>query len=171
MTRRPFEDPGTIQAPKPTLRQQQTPEAPKTPSMFDGNGNINGNAPKPNKEAFEQRASQANDRLNSYIERSAELIPLFLKMLNDKTLPENRSILTNDLEKEIIGNMMQLGLDMDADIAEKDGAGSIGLCVLLMKCLLLQRDKMNTIEYNLLQVKNELQTLKISQPIDNKTDK
>lgn len=163
MTRRPFEE----QVPKPQVippKQQITPKQ-ETPSMFDGTPK------KPTKEEFERHAAEVNDRLNSYPERSAELIPLFMKMLNDKTLPENRSILTNNIETEIIGKLMQLGLDMDADELQQNGAGSIGLTVLLMKSFLMQRDKINALEYSLLQIKNELKTLKNIAPLDNKTDK
>lgn len=145
--------------------------APKINLQPSINKSIFDNIPKkPSKVDFERKAHEVNDRLNSYADRSAELIPLFVKLLDNKELSENKSVMVGDIEKEIIGKLMQLGIDMNEDEYEKEGSGSIGLNVLLMRCLLIQRDKINELDYGMAQLKSEIKSLKAA-AIDNKSEK
>jgi len=152
----PFDDPTdkSEASPKVSLK------TPQTKSMFDG---VN---KKPAREEVEKQAHEINERLNSYPERSAELIPLFIKLLNSKTLVQNRSALDDEIETDIIKKLMQLGLDMNNDEYQEDmGSGSIGLTVLLMKCLLIQRNKINELEYAFTQLKSEIKSTQQQKPI------
>jgi len=145
-----------------TVESKVSLKAPKTKSIFDG-------APKkPSREEFEKKASEANDRLNSYPERSAELVPLFIKLVNNKTLLQNKTIVDTDIERDIITKLTELALEINDDQLERNGAGAIGLNVLLMKCMLIQRDKINTLEYAVEQLKIEINTLKTPKPLDTK---
>jgi len=113
----------------------------KGKSMFDGK-------PKPpSKEASEKIANEANDRLNSYRSRAMDLALKYRKILDDKTLPQNKTTLTTDIEAEILGALGQLAVDMNTDEDEVESMGSVGLNSLLLRCLLLQRDRVNSIDY------------------------
>ncbi len=129
---------------------------PKSKSIFD-------NKPKPpSKEDSERRATAANNQLNSYNNRAFELAMAFKKALEDKTLPQNRTVIGVELEKELLGNLGQLAVDMNTDEHEVEGMGSVGLISLLLRCLLLQRDRMNTQEYSIHNLEGSVKNLQLS---------
>lgn len=129
---------------------------------------------KPSKEEFEKKAAAVNEQLNSYTDRAAELSIQFKKVLEDKTLLQNKTILSTDLEREVIGKLTQLGIDMNTDENEKEGMGGIGLIALLFRSILIQRDKINSLEYANKQLEVRMQEIekatkeKPNTPIDPK---
>lgn len=142
--------------PKVSVKQQGAK------SMFD-------NAPKKiSKQESEKRASEVNDQLNSYTVRAAEVVPQFIKLLDDKTLPANKNVFANDLEKEVITKMVELARDMNVDEYEESESGSVNLIAFLLRCLLIQRDKINGLDYTITQLKSDLKTL-LNKPVDNKS--
>lgn len=149
----PFDDAEV--KPKVSVKQQGAK------SMFD-------NTPKkPSKQEFEKKAEEVNKQLNSYPERASETVPLFLKLLEDKTLPDNKNVFANDLEREIITKLVDLALDMNADEFTRDGEGSVNMIAFLFRCFLIQRDKINSLDYTIKQLKDEIKKLS-NTPIDKK---
>lgn len=115
---------------------------------------------KPSKEEFESKAAMVNDQLNAYGDRAADLTLKFKKVLEDRTLSTNKTSFSSDAERELISNLAQLGIDMNNDEhEEKDGMGGIGLIILLLRTVLIQRDKINTLDYALNQVEKKLKEL------------
>ncbi|HWZ23230.1 MAG TPA: hypothetical protein VNW06_11285 [Cytophagaceae bacterium] len=99
------------------------------------------------KQEFEQKAAEANAKLNSYSERALENTMAFKKLMEDRTVPQNKSVFSGDLEKEVISNLMNLAIDMNEDPHEKEGMGSVGLIVFLFRLLLSQKDRVNELDY------------------------
>lgn len=110
-----------------------------------------GNVKRPSREEFEKKAAQVNDKMNEYQERAVQLSLNYKKLLDDKTLLQNKNVFQQDAEKEVISNLMQLAIDMNTDPNEEEGMGSVGLISLLCRCLLIQRDKINELSYGLSQ--------------------
>jgi hypothetical protein len=104
---------------------------------------------KPSKEEFERESALANEKLNSHGIKAVDLSKSYLKLLDDKTLVANKSPLVLDIEKETMANLGQLAIDMNTDENEIEGIGSVGLCTLLLRCLFLQRDKINSLDYKI----------------------
>jgi hypothetical protein len=116
---------------------------------------------KPSKEEFEKKAAEVNQQLNSYSERAIDLAMQFKKALEDKTLPQNKTPFALDAERELLSKLTQLGQDMNNDEHEKEGQGSLGLVMLLFRTVLIQRDKINALEYGLNKLEQEVKRLSL----------
>jgi len=103
----------------------------------------------PSKKEFEETAKQVNETLNSYNDRAAKLASDFRKLMEDTTLIENKNVLMVDIEREILGKLAQLAVDINTDEHEKEGMGSVGLLAIVFNHLLLMRDRINLLEYRL----------------------
>lgn len=116
---------------------------------------------KPSKEAFEQKATEVNDTLNSYGMRASDLSFRFKRALDDKTLAQNKNPFQQAAESELLSGLVQLSIDMNTDEYENEGAGSVGLSALLLKTALIQRDKINELEYKLSLLDKQLKESKV----------
>lgn len=121
---------------------------------------------KPSKEDFDQRVKKTQERKVGYQHKAADLAVKFRGMMEDKTLVQNRSVFIKDFEREILGEMIQLAMDINADPNEQEGMGSLSWITLLFKTCLSQRDRLNSLEYNLLELSKKI--TEPSQTIDNK---
>lgn len=111
---------------------------------------------KPSKEESAQKANQLNEQANSYSKRASDLAGKFTKMLNDKTLTENKNLFIQDIEKEILSELLKLGVEINLDESQQEGMGSMGLISLLFKSVISQRDKINNLEYKLEKISFEI---------------
>lgn len=114
---------------------------------------------KPSQAELDKSVADFNKRQNSYKERASELSLNFRKILEDKTLPDNKNIFAADLEKEIMGNLGQLAIDINTDEKEVEGMGSVGIITLLLRCLLIQRDKLNLLQFSVEKLENTVKSL------------
>jgi len=114
---------------------------------------------KTSKEEFVQQASAANETLNSYVLRAAALTPKFGKILRDRVLVENKNSLSIDAERELLANLVQLSIDMNSDPNEIEAAGASAMINMLLHSLLIQRDKINQLDYNIGLLEKKIQEL------------
>jgi hypothetical protein len=78
----------------------------------------------------------------------------------DKTLPQNRNMFQKEVEKELLGKMVQLAVDINSDpIEQYDGMGSLGWITLLLRTCFGQRDKINLLEYRVEQLEKNSDSL------------
>jgi hypothetical protein len=107
--------------------------------------------PKPNAVAIlDEKAEKAYSKDQEYKQRGFELFTKFKCMIEDKILPDNKSVLTKDIENEIVSKLISLASEMNNDEDQvHEGIGSIVLSTLLMKMLLTQRDTINTMAYKI----------------------
>src|SRR5271165_5787681 len=117
---------------------------------------------KPTKQEFDMVVKKAQSLDQEFKERAADLAINFRKILEDKTLIENKNLMSIDLEREIIGNLAQLAVDMNNnENEEKDGMGGVGLSSLLFRCMLIQRDKINSLDYSINQLNKSFKELQL----------
>lgn len=116
---------------------------------------------KPTQQELHNNVQQMQEKSQGYKERAADLALQFRKMLDDKTLLQNKNVFLIDLEREVLLKIAHLTSEMNLDEEEDDGSGvgSIGMITLLLRCLLIQRDKINELDYSLNQLNLKLKNI------------
>jgi hypothetical protein len=111
------------------------------PSMFD-------NKPKPpTQQQFEQNVQEVQKKAMAHQKKATELFLAFKKMIDDKTLAQNRNMLMMDAEREVLQNMIRLAQSVNLDPNEAEGEGTLMWIVCLLKTCLTQRDRINELEF------------------------
>ena len=108
---------------------------------------------KVTQEEFRKKALEVNEQSSDYKKRAAELALKYKKTMEDKTLVKNKSIFSNEVEHELISDMIKLAIDINNDPNEKEGMGSLSWITVLLKSSFSQRDRINELEYETLQLK------------------
>jgi len=92
-----------------------------------------------------------------------EAISSFMKMSQDKTLNINKGTIAEDVEREVRTQLLELSLELNNDENEEDnGKGSIVILSAVLKIILMYRDRINELEYELAQLKREQQKVNAS---------
>lgn len=146
--------------------------APKMKGMKISNSSrANNPPPKPSAEAFQKQASEANDRATDFAKRAQDLATRFIKMMEEKTLVQNKSVFAVDIEKETMTDLIKLGIEINNDetipVDQPGGMGSIGLISMLFRSVIGLRDRVNNLEYSLNQANKKIILLE-SAPVDSK---
>jgi len=116
---------------------------------------------KVTQEEFHKRALEVNEQSSDYKKRAGELALKYKKTMEDKTLSKNKSIFANEVERELISDMIKLAVDINNDPNEREGMGSLSWITVLLKSSFSQRDKINELEYQLLQLSKTIELLGI----------
>ena len=104
--------------------------------------------PKPTTRMEGQKfAEDTNKRLNDYTAKGGQFALAFKQILNDKTLPINKSIIAKDAEKGLISDWISLAMAQNNDIGQDEGQGSMSIIMFLLGTVLAQRDKINELGY------------------------
>lgn len=114
-------------------------------------------AKKISQEDFDKKVQDIQEKSHSYKRRASELAIQFKKIIEDKTLPQNKNIFANEVEKELLANMIDLAIEINNDPNEQDGMGSLSWITLLFKTALSQRDKLNKLEYSIYNLEKKLE--------------
>ena len=117
---------------------------------------------KATQEQFEKKVQEVQEKNSSYKRRASELAIQFKKVIEDKTLPQNKNIFANEIERELLANMIDLAVEINNDPNEQDGMGSLSWITLLLKTVISQRDKINKLEYALYNFDKKLDPSNIS---------
>lgn len=108
---------------------------------------------KPTQKDLDKKVQAIEDKDMSYKQRASELAIKFRKLYEDKTLPMNRGPFAGDLEKEVLSDMISLAIEINNDPEEQnEGMGSLSWITFLFKICLAQRDRLNKLEYSVLQM-------------------
>ena len=136
-------------------------EAKQTPNKGVRIGNKNNFYAKQveQREKFENNADAFMARKKERNKQALDLANQFMDLVKDRTLPENRTIMSKDIEQEVISGFLQLGLDINDDETERNGMGSVMLCNLLFKIIFHQRDTINLLDYRLAKAEKQLSSL------------
>jgi hypothetical protein len=114
------------------------------------NSNSSIPVPKTNRtEEFNEQANAVHSKNEEYKQRAWDLSPKFKSIIEDRTLIENKSPVSKNLEQEVLNNLVQLASEMNLDANQPEGRGSVVLSMLLMKMLLVQRDIINSLAYKI----------------------
>lgn len=120
-------------------------------SMFDNKVN------KQSQQEFEQKVQNSQEKSAVYKKRASELFIRFNKIISDKTLVQNRNLFSNESEKEMLQNMIQLAIEINDDPNEQhNGMGSLTWITLLFKTCLSQRDRLNDMEFAIAQLQKKI---------------
>lgn len=148
----------------------------KRKSLKINNENSSVPPPKPNPAVvFEEQAKKVNSKHEEYKRRTLELSGKFKSMMEEKILPENKSVLSRGIEAETLTKLVSLASEMNEDDNQPEAIGSTALSYLLMKMMLLQRDTVNTLLFKIdkleksnLKLEHELRALSKESKDDNK---
>ncbi|MCK9567687.1 hypothetical protein M0R72_01900 [Candidatus Pacearchaeota archaeon] len=109
------------------------------------------------KARFEENADKTVKYHDEKSKKAIDIITRYHKLTEDKTLFRNRGSIATDVEREIRQQIIQLALDMNNDENEEDnGKGSVVVLSVVTKILLMYRDRLNDLEYEIQQLKREL---------------
>lgn len=102
-----------------------------------------------NAAAFDEQAKAAFNKLEDFKARSYELGTRFKSLIEDRTLGVNKTQIQKELESEVLAKLVALSHDLNNDEVQVEGAGSTALCQLIMKLMLVQRDTINNLAFQL----------------------
>lgn len=106
---------------------------------------------------LKQAAIEQINKSKGYFERLAGLSRQFLNVIKDKTLTENKNLIAKSVEDDLVRDLLSLSQEINEDQDEIESGGSNGLCMLLIKAVFYQRDRINNLEYQLSQIKNSIE--------------
>ena len=101
------------------------------------------------KQNFEKRAHDFMENRQEQQAQGVEVAKRLISMLRDKTLPQNKGVLSISEEQEIRQEFNILINSLNNDQAQQEGHGSLTAIALLVKVLFEMRDRINTMEYDL----------------------
>jgi hypothetical protein len=110
---------------------------------------------KPSPEEFEQQVQRVQERGSSFKAKTADLAVRFYRTMADKTLASNKNMFQKEVEMEMLKDMIKLAQEINAHPLEREGEGSLSLITLLMKTVFNQRDKINALEYYVVQLEKK----------------
>jgi hypothetical protein len=106
-------------------------------------------APEDTKNKFETIADAKFEDIQEYKKELWSLSQTYKSFIKDTILEENKSPIVKELEKDTANKLMALATKINNDETQEEAMGSTALCMLLMKCLLIQRDQLNNLSYKL----------------------
>lgn len=117
------------------------------------------------KDVFDERAQAVILQYEAYKQRMFDLTTKFKSFIEDKVLPENKTIITKELEKEILNNLANLGSEIDVDENQPVGGGVL-LCRVVMGHMLIQRDIINSLAFKVEKLEKKIIILEASNKQD-----
>jgi len=99
------------------------------------------------KNDFEQLAGDLIAQKDNRNKKTVEFGTQFISFLKDKTIDQNKSTLSRNIEKDICNKLVVLSLEINSDDTELEGMGSAAMINLLFKTVLMQRDSINELDY------------------------
>lgn len=151
----PFDEEDEVQASKKIGLKKVSSQK----SIFD-------NIPKkPTQEDFDKQVTVSQEKMMGHKQKAAELALQFKKLVEDKTLPQNKNVFAQEIEREILTKMVQLAIDINNDPNEQEGMGSLSWITLLLKTILSQRDRINKLEYTLSLLEKKMEPSALSAQI------
>ena len=108
------------------------------------------------REKFEDNADAFMALKRERNKQALEFANQFMSLVKDRTLAENRTMMAQNIENEVSQNFLQLGLDINDDVSERNGVGSVMVCNLLFKIVLHQRDSINEMDYRIAKLEKQL---------------
>jgi hypothetical protein len=115
---------------------------------------------KPNEDnlskKLEDKVGEIQNRDQKLIKDALEFSTRYMSLIKNKTLKSNKGPIEQDLETEIVKGLIQIAMDLNNDDSKPEGIGSAGVLTLLLRSVLAQRDIINNLEYELVQLKRRI---------------
>lgn len=110
------------------------------------------------KAEFDKQADAHFSQLEEYKKQIWDLSVKYKSFIESQVLPENKGPISTGVEKEVLDKLINLASQMNEDANQPEGIGSIALCMLLLKCMLIQRDAINALSFEVTQLKKHNST-------------
>jgi len=120
---------------------------------------------KQTQQEFERKVKDVQERSSGYKQKAAEFSAQFKKSMLDKTLHQNKNVFTQEMESELLANMIKLAVEVNTDPNEQEGMGSLMWVILLLKTCLMQREKINSLEYQVSQLEKKTDPIVLQEVI------
>lgn len=101
------------------------------------------------KDDFEKKVKDVSDSNNERNKKAFELGSAFIKLLDDKTLKENKGPQQTNKELQICNELFNLATELNNADNEPEAAGAAMLDVLFFRALISMRNRLNEIEFQL----------------------
>ena len=108
---------------------------------------------------FQQQVKQSQEKIMGYELEASQLAAMFQKLLEDKTLSENKNQLSLESERELISKIIDIAVKLNNDTNEQEGMGSVGISILLFRAVLMYKDRLNKLEFNFAQQEKQIKSL------------
>lgn len=111
---------------------------------------------------FEANAKSAFKDNQEYMKKAAELTGRFKAVFADKTLPENKTQIAKDVEREVILSIVGFCKALNEDENQPQAEGAMAMITIITSMMMGQRDRINQMSYDIEGLQKEI--LKLSQP-------
>lgn len=111
------------------------------------------------KESFEDQANAAYQSIQSRKQRATDLVLQFSKIIKDTTLETNKGPIDKSIEAECYRNLLGIAEELNNDVSEKEGSGSIALVALLLKTTFHFRNSNNEISFEIAKLNKQVAIL------------
>lgn len=115
------------------------------------------------KQLFEEKVKEVSIKMENDTNEAYLLGKRFLEIMSDKTLLVNKGPLEKSIEKEVLNNLIQFAIKINNDVynenqevVKSEGMGNITINTLLLSSILKLRDRFNTLEYEIEQLKKQM---------------
>ena len=103
--------------------------------------------PKQTSVDFDHKVAEFKQQDVEIKNKIADLSTKYRNIIKDQTLEENKGPAAKTFEKEVIKQLCDVGLRLNNDSSQPEGIGSIGLTSLLLNIILIQRDTINSLSF------------------------
>lgn len=103
---------------------------------------------------FEKKVEGYENNQSANQNDAVSLAAKFKEIIADKTLKSNKTFALEGIEKEFLSNILKFSEKLNNDEDENEGIGSLYLISLLLKSTLFYRDRINELEYEIFNLKN-----------------
>ncbi len=110
-------------------------------------------------QAFEAGANAQFSKIEEYKQRAWDLSVKYKSFVENKVLADNKGVISSNLEKEVIEKLIQLASEMNEDPTQDQAVGSTAICMILLKCMLVQRDIINELSFKMEKLEKKIPTI------------
>jgi len=107
-------------------------------------------------EDFEEKVKEIEKKKQKYKKEIAALSLQLKKILEDKTLVQNKTELNKTIESDVLRDIVDLAGKINSDPSEQEGMGSLLLCTILLRSIILFRDRENNLEFKIFQLESKI---------------
>ncbi|MFZ4795866.1 MAG: hypothetical protein ACOYMA_00135 [Bacteroidia bacterium] len=86
-----------------------------------------------------------------------------LSMMRDKTLDENKDKISRDEEKKVISEYVNFARLINSDPSKEESLGTLSLVTAMTRCVLVQRDRINELEYESQKLRKAVEKLLVKE--------
>lgn len=118
--------------------------------------------PTTNEKNFNLSVQNAEERISFFNSEFPKLGQDFFTFMQNKTLLKNKGPVEKDIESQLLRKISMLAEQMNIDETQKESAGSMALSTLFMIVFRDLRDRINLLEFDLVNLQNKISAMEAS---------